>query len=755
MTFNQPLSLLPLQAGIIVTPRVEDAAQGARSLDGTLSAVVIGEPIPIVFCRRRDSIGGVFVSPQVTEGRFTNNATTNELTVYYELILSEGDMPQLQQNDCWQGACRVGTWTQSYDTRANTWTAGNLTTVVAGKTAWSCPTFCGSGGTYDNLTTLSFTYSYPDGSNNWNKQVHVFVRQGLIVTRIMDSVVGSSDNFIDLAKYLITQTSRLPASMIDNTQMLAAATFLDANNFRYNGLFNKSSNLEDWMSETAFGFLLKPSDNNGKKAFRPMLPTNANGTIKTTAITPEYTFTEEEIIPDGFEIEYIPLSERKPIAALMLWRQQPENSIELIRSTEVRLPDTAVAGPYEQYDLSEYCVTEIHAVKVGTYIVGKRYLVKHALRIKARPGAYSSTLTTGDIVRVRLQRQTSVDATSWHDYFYEVERIAKGTTGIVQLDLIHFPVDNQGRSLLALLVNGATASGYSYPTGSGSYTCDVNDPNDPTPLPDVPGTPITPPDSPDVPEPGKENEPPELPPVSPNPPDPLDTPPAPTICGATGDTPLLGDTLSVCAGGCANPITNWYLVDGSGNATLVSANTATYYIDANNAASLGKTVYVETCCPDSSTPSGYAACQQSAQTAPIGGAWTQPGTGTYTVTGTWTTTVSQAILCSSGNPGQAGSVTTQSITSRTSASNAVGYRYIVEFTPLSMQATSTVQTTCTGDPNIFYQYTKRIQFVYANGSVSTQDIIWSSPGGNNAVPARNTTQSYTTTWTDNLTVTVT
>lgn len=649
MTYSQPLSLVPLQAGIIVTPLTEEAAEGNETLDSTQRAVVIGEPVPIIFCRRLNNIGGVFVNPAATEGRFANNATTNVLTVDYELVLSEGDMPQLQQNDCWQGACRVGTWTQSYDTRAGTFTPGNVTTVVAGTTPWNCPTYCGTGGSYDNLTTLHFHHTYPNGSTNWNKQVHVFVRQGLIVTRIMDSVVGSSDNFIDLAKYLITQTSRLPASMIDDTAMLAAATFLDANDFFYNGIFTQSSNLEDWMTETSFGFLLRISDNNGKKGFKPLLPTNANGTIKTTAITPEYTFTEEDIIPNGFQLEYIPLSERKPLAALMLWRQQPDNSIELIRSTEVRLPNTAADGPYQQYDLSQFCVTEAHAVKVGAYIVGKRNLVKHVLRISARPGAYSSSLSTGSIVRVTLLRETSTNTTSSHDYFYEVQRIQKGVTGIVQLDLIHFPVDDQGRSLLALLVDGATPSGYEYDTGSGQYTCDENDPNNSSPLPDVPGTPITHPDEPDVPSPGDEDV--GKPPKTPNPPDPLDTVPQPTICG----TPTVGNTLSLCDEVCPGGITDWYLVDVSGNAVLVSQNTATYYLDANNANLAGKTIYATTRCPDPSTPSGYGPPIQSTSTTPIQNDWiVLPPTGKLLyIDGTRTVSTSASTWCpTSGHEGQ-------------------------------------------------------------------------------------------------------
>ena len=116
-TFNEPLSIIRAQDNLGVVPLQDDAAKGATSLDVEQSAVVLGEPIPIVFCRRTDGIGGVLVSPQATEAGYSNNASTNELTVNLELVLSEGELPLLQIRDVFQRACRVGTWAQAYDAR--------------------------------------------------------------------------------------------------------------------------------------------------------------------------------------------------------------------------------------------------------------------------------------------------------------------------------------------------------------------------------------------------------------------------------------------------------------------------------------------------------------------------------------------------------------------------------------------------------------------------------------------------------------
>lgn len=510
ITISAPLSLLPEQS----TPTSEGAAEGNTALDSRQRSIVIGEPVPIVFGKRVTKttykwssgtstaitydVGGVFVSPGATEGRFENDGTTNELTVNLELVLSQGDMPQLQVRDVFQRACRVGTWAQTYDRRAGTWTPGNFITAVAGKELWPCPAFCGTSGYYDDLTTLSYENTHADGDATWDRQVHCFVREGIIVDRLIEGTAGSSNNVCDLAIYLIKQSSRFPDALIDTATFTAAANFTDTQQLYYNGIFNSSQNLEDWLQRTSLYFLLRVSDSNGKKAFRPRLPYTEAYAIDTSAATWVFGFAEDHLLPDGFDIEFIPYAERRPTAMQMLWRQQPDDDIGLIRTTVVRLPGTGADAPIEQHDLSEFCTSELHAAKVGAYLAARRIFVTHTLRIRVRPDAYNSTLVLGDIVRVRLRRETEPGVISHHDYLYEVERINKSLSGAVELDLMHYPIDANGRSIVALYVAGTTINGYEYPTGRGTFTCDVNDPDDEDPIPDEGGDlPDLPPDLPD------------------------------------------------------------------------------------------------------------------------------------------------------------------------------------------------------------------------------------------------------------------
>jgi hypothetical protein len=49
---SDPLSLLPYQTGLIAPPLEQTAAVGQSQLDTDQRAVLLGEPVPIVFGRR-------------------------------------------------------------------------------------------------------------------------------------------------------------------------------------------------------------------------------------------------------------------------------------------------------------------------------------------------------------------------------------------------------------------------------------------------------------------------------------------------------------------------------------------------------------------------------------------------------------------------------------------------------------------------------------------------------------------------------
>jgi len=684
LNISEPLFLLSAQTGLSVSELQAKAAKGNPDTQGPQQYMKTGEPIPIVFCRRKTvgsaEVGGTMISPKATEGNFSNNLFKKKLEtagtwvssevqetlfIKFLLVASEGQIGSLQVKDMFYGGCRKGTWNQAYNTRAGTWTAGNtiddyiysvvaqnangsytIPTFIADKVykignslhqesvnsasgtlatfinpyiAHTMPTFCGTSGSYSNLTTLSFEIELSP-YKEWNKQVSAFVRNGLQLTRLVDSTAGSSDNFVDLAKYLMTQSSKVPADLIDNTSLTIAANFVNTNNFLFNGVISSSGNLSDWLQKTSYNFLLRLTNTNGKFGLIPRLPYNTNYTIKTTQVTPKFEFTEDHILPGGFSIDYIGLEDREPICIVAQWRQQPDADYGLVRTVDVRYQNEALSGPFTSMDLSEYCTTENHAIKVATYKLASRKHLTHYLRIKVRERSYNKDLVVGDIVRVRLRRETSEGEVEFHDFVYEITRIEKNFGSVINYDLTHFPIDSQGRSLVALAVNAAVGAGNIIDVGKSTLDCDINSPTDSSNIGTSSSTPGTAPGSGDtsssIPTPTPSESDSSYPGSIVNPVDPIDSasPPTPAITGNSGSTFAgAGDTLSFDPG-CPNAKITWYLVDiNTGDKTQVASGVAQTYTVSEAAAQAGVYVYGEGCCPDPSTPSGYATCVESDQ----------------------------------------------------------------------------------------------------------------------------------------------
>tara|TARA_R110002074_G_scaffold25450_7_gene75325 strand:- start:3108 stop:6014 length:2907 start_codon:yes stop_codon:yes gene_type:complete len=476
------MSIIPLRylsstvtAGESRTPA--DASSAAFSKSQT--AVQLGEPVPIVFCRRVSSNGGVLVRPKASEARFDGDTsvTPNALKVYYVLVVSEGELPGIQIRDCWVGSCRRGTWNQSYNRRPGAWLPGRVNAELT-----AVPEHCGTGGSYEGMTTISFFESYLEFSK-WSLQSSVFIREGMKVTRLLDSTLGPSNNFVDLVVYLMQQSKEIPNALIDTAQMTKAANFVNANSLFFNGQLEKPSNLIDWVQNAATGFLLKLVKKNGKLGLTPLVQHAADYTFSDKKVNWLYTFLNKHLVIDGIDISYVSAEDRKPIQFEVLWRQQPDDDIGYIRSTLVKMQ--GATDRIQTLDLSAFCTSELHATKVAAYNVAIRKYVSHYATIRLRPGDYSTHLIVGDIVRVRLANETKQGPQHAHDFLYQIQSIKGNLDGTTVIDLMHYPLNQNGQSLLTLGVKNATSPGSVYSLVRKSISCDDVLPTDTTLLIDT------------------------------------------------------------------------------------------------------------------------------------------------------------------------------------------------------------------------------------------------------------------------------
>jgi hypothetical protein len=542
---SDSLNLLAYQSGLVATPLEEQAASAARDLCTEQALMRIGDPLPLVFCRRVGDVGGVLVSPSATEARFANSAT-NVLTASWHLVVSEGPITPIQARDVFQCACRVGTSTQSFSRRAGNWSPGNVTVDRGGTyKRWDVPRFCGAAGTFNNLHTLSFVNTYADGEE-WNRQVHAFIRGGRHVTRLLDGVTGPSNNVVDLYLLLLRRVERIPENLIDLDNLRHAARFTEALGMRFDGNFSgeATGNLDDWRENVLKPyFLLQATRINGREGLMPLLPTNRDGSIYTGVVGPHATLTELDLDLSTWDLQFLSLADRRPICAQMMWRQQADGIDSIVRTTEVRFrpPYDAPDGPFEQHDLSEFACSEQHIAKVGAYLVAHRALVTHTLKVDAIPGDYNSSVSDGMIVRVTVPRAVDGQTTSTHDYLYRVVSIEKDLGGTTVFNLVHFPLDAQGRSALSMAVISANPTGLVLPIAKTGPMCDVNSSTDTTDLSDD-GIPFDmPTDNPfDIPiDPPFDPLDPPIPPNPPMPPMPFDPidPPMPTDPPGPDDPP--------------------------------------------------------------------------------------------------------------------------------------------------------------------------------------------------------------------------
>lgn len=313
------------------------------------------------------------------------------------------------------------------------------------------PVFAGSGGSFAGMTILGVFGSWSAESNKHVRQLHVFVRNGLIVDRLTGGR-GSSNLFPDLARYLMSKAARVPELLIDDATLTTAAQFTAAQGLFFNGVLATPSNLREYLTRVAPLFLLRLTQVGGRFGLRPVLPVSGTA-FNTGAISPLCTYDETTIAAGSLSIEYVELGQRKPFCALMVWREQPEDGPGIVRNTEVRYSGTAADGPFEQYDLSDFCTSEAHARLVGKYILSQRRHVTHTITFRADPTVAQPT--PGDIVRVLNRNTASEGGDLAVDRLYQVERISEDATGLLQITASHFPVDGSGRSLIAADVTGS------------------------------------------------------------------------------------------------------------------------------------------------------------------------------------------------------------------------------------------------------------------------------------------------------------
>ena len=287
----------------------------------------------------------------------------------------------------------------------------------------------------------------PQDGPDYFMQSHVFVEQGIEVQRLLQGGTGASRYYPDLVHHLMKTTKVLQNDQIDTDALLLASRMNQKYSLFFNGILQTTTSLSEWMTRTAPYFLLTPRQVDGKYGLAPVVPLDGNYELKRTAIAPSIVITGDDIVEGSYRRSYISNKDRRPICLVMVYRDQPSGSVGQTVTVEVRYPGTALSGPFEQHDMTEFCCRAEHAVYAARYILSKRRYTTHKVNmVISRNGRM---VKPGDIVRVDLDLDTSDGEGATDSIMYQVESVAEGQVGQVILDLTHFPVDADGVSIVA------------------------------------------------------------------------------------------------------------------------------------------------------------------------------------------------------------------------------------------------------------------------------------------------------------------
>ena len=138
---------------------------------------------------------------------------------------------------------------------------------------------------------------------------------------------------------------------------------------------------------------------------------------------------------------------------LISWREQFSQNYSRVVQEEIRYPGTAVDGPFEPYDYSEFITTSEHANLVGRYILASRARITHQIKFSTYldvadgSGIATGQLAPMDIIRVTVGGTTQRGEIEQAN-LYQVASIAENPDGGLEVEAVHFPSDETGASLI-------------------------------------------------------------------------------------------------------------------------------------------------------------------------------------------------------------------------------------------------------------------------------------------------------------------
>ena len=256
--------------------------------------------------------------------------------------------------------------------------------------------------TVENLTLVGLSLKAGENYTALD-QMRVWLSEGIKVKRLHPDKLsaygdsanqGSSSLLTDLVYYLLTDQvagaggllnqSLDNSPLVDKDELIQTAEFLHAEKLYFNGSIVQRTNLRQFISEIAPFFLCNFAIKNGKFTLMPALPTDGKNRIESGSVQIDQLFTGGNILEDTFKVEYLGAEERRPFVAVVRYRQErpnefPEEKVLTVTGGSAYNENNLTELPQETFDLTQFCTSEEHAIKVAKYFLILRRFVSHTV----------------------------------------------------------------------------------------------------------------------------------------------------------------------------------------------------------------------------------------------------------------------------------------------------------------------------------------------------------------------------------------
>jgi hypothetical protein len=264
---------------------------------------------------------------------------------------------------------------------------------------------------YDDMSTIGFTVK-SSGEISGIEQLRLWSGTGIAVTRLIEGDNAPSNLFADLVYYLLTSKTQgvgnvVPAELVDEDSLRATARFLRANKIFYDGVIEDSESFRTFIYDNAPLQLCSFTIKNGRFGMIPALPVNSSNEISLEPIAVEQIFTAGNIIENSLQLQYIDVSQRSSIRALVTWRVTVQNDLPYQASALMHWSDLGVneRNTTEQsFDLSEFCTNREQALRTARFLLSVRRRITKTVSFKTVPDALG--VQPGSYIRVITEAST-------------------------------------------------------------------------------------------------------------------------------------------------------------------------------------------------------------------------------------------------------------------------------------------------------------------------------------------------------------